>query len=148
MTCLLTTCWLRLQPFSLLQRGYLQISLWSLPPQGQNEDPPQMPRKSRKKIRTKSDSDPDFEFELTESDLINLDPVAQHRRNPSRNRRSPDYLHKMDTVYDHPKNKNQRKAIQLPTTTVNDSDPDVNVDMTEQIRQKQYQSPDDHASTC
>ena len=45
-------------------------------PQGQYEDPPQMPRKSRKKIRTKSDSDPDFEFELTESDLINLDPVS------------------------------------------------------------------------
>ena len=101
-------------------------------PQGQEEDPPQVPRKSRKKIRTNSDSDPDFEFELTESDLINLDPVAQHRRNPSRNRRSPDFLHKHDTIYDHPKNKNQRKAIQQPATIVNDPDQDVYVDMTEQ----------------
>ena len=64
-----------------------------------------MPRKSRKKIQIRSESDPDFEFELTEDDLINLGPAAEHRRNPSRNRRSPDFLQKEDTLYSHPKNR-------------------------------------------
>ena len=100
-------------------------------PQGEEEGPPEVPRKSRKKIRARSESDPDFEFALTEDDLVNLGPAAQHRRNPSRNRRSPDFLHKEDTLYTHPKHRTQRKAIQVPATTVDDLDQDdVYVDMT------------------
>ena len=87
-------------------------------PQGQEEDPPAVPRKSKKKIRTNSESDPDFQFALTEHDLINLGSVTQHRRNPPRNRKSPDFLHKEDTVYSHPKSRTQRVAILPPDATL------------------------------
>ena len=42
-------------------------------PRGEEEGPPKVPRKSRKKIRARSESDPDFEFALPEDDLVNLE---------------------------------------------------------------------------
>ena len=52
-------------------------------PQGHNVEPPLVPRKAR----TRKPS------EVTEDDLVNLNPVVKHRY-PSRARKGPDYLHK------------------------------------------------------
>ena len=99
---------------------------------GEEDQPPGLPRKSRKETR---ETNPDHALPLTEDNQDDLEttrpaltPSAQHRRNPSRRRKSPDFLNKEDFIYSIPKPRNHRKV--KPVTNAEDQeDEDLYVDM-------------------